>query len=283
MEKMEKTIIEQVNKVFEGADERNWKKVATAMDSHVMLDYSSMTGSPATLLTPQEITSAWAAFLPGFDRTNHKLSDFKVQVKNSEATVTYQGSADHFYNSKVWTVEGSYTTKLKLINENWLVTAQTFHFKHQIGDTTLPTEASNKMQRSVLTEKNRRIVDSFFIALETQKLEMLKEVFAENGKQLNPYSPQGFPKSFDGAEGIYKQYSGLTENFGQMKFPRQIFATEDPNFFLVKFQGEIEIKTGGKYENDYIGTFKLENGKVIEYTEYFNQVVMAKSFNIDLK
>jgi ketosteroid isomerase-like protein len=133
-----------------------------------------------------------------------------------------------------------------------------------------------------ITEQNRKVVDNFFVALETQKFEMLKEVFAEKGKQLNPYAPEGFPKSFEGSEAIYKQYSGLTDKFGQMKFPRQILATEDPNFFFVKFRGEIEIKSGGKYENDYLGTFKLDNGKVIEYVEYFNQVVMAKAFGIKL-
>lgn len=148
---MEKIIIEQVKKIFQGADERNWQKAADVMDNHVMLDYSSMTGNPASLLTPQQITSAWAAFLPGFDRTNHKLSDFTVQIKNDEVSVTYQGVADHFYNSKVWTVEGSYTTRLKLINNNWLVTAQTFHFKQQSGDTTLPSEVSIKMQRIEMT------------------------------------------------------------------------------------------------------------------------------------
>jgi uncharacterized protein len=130
--------------------------------------------------------------------------------------------------------------------------------------------------------ENRKIVDSFFIALETGQFELLKEIFATDGKQLNPYSPEGFPKSFDGAEGIYKQYSGLTANFGQMKFPRTIYATEDPDFFFVKFRGEIEIKTGGIYKNDYLGTFKLEKEKIVEYTEYFNQVVMAKAFNIQL-
>ena len=139
------------------------------------------------------------------------------------------------------------------------------------------------MQKIAITEQNRQVVDNFFIALETQKFDMLKDVFATEGKQLNPYAPNGFPKSFDGAEGIYKQYSGLTANFGQMKFPRQIFSTEDPNFFFVKFRGEIEIKKGGKYENDYLGTFRLENGKVVEYTEYFNQVVMANQFGIELK
>lgn len=133
-----------------------------------------------------------------------------------------------------------------------------------------------------IIEQNRQVVDNFFIALETQQFEMLKEVFAPEGKQLNPYAPANFPKSFDGAEAIYKQYSGLTANFGAMKFPRQIFATEDPNFFFVKFTGEIEIKAGGKYENDYLGTFRLENGNIMEYTEYFNQIVMAKAFNIKL-
>src|SRR5437588_7268694 len=131
-------------------------------------------------------------------------------------------------------------------------------------------------------DSNKKIVDSFFVALETQQFEILKEIFAPDGQQLNPYAPQGFPKSFDGAEGIYKQYSGLTANFGEMKYPRKIYATEDPNFFFVKFRGEIEIKAGGKYENDYLGTFQLQNGKIIEYTEYFNQVVMARAFGIKL-
>jgi ketosteroid isomerase-like protein len=130
---------------------------------------------------------------------------------------------------------------------------------------------------------NRNVVENFFIALETQHFELLKEVFAENGRQLNPYVPEGFPKSFDGREAIYKQYSSLPQNFGQMKFPREIYATDDPNFFVVKFKGDIEIKAGGKYENDYIATFKLENGKVTEYTEYFNPIVMAKAFGIALK
>jgi len=95
---------------------------------------------------------------------------------------------------------------------------------------------------SELINSNRKVVDQFFVALETQNFELLKVVFAKEGRQLNPYSPAGFPESFDGAERIYTQYSGLTANFGQMKFPRQIFATEDPNFFFVKFRGEIEIK-----------------------------------------
>lgn len=160
-----------------------------------------------------------------------------------------------------------------------LMLAATFTAAAQTSDNS----KTNTTMNQELIATNRKVVDNFFVALETQKFEMLKEVFAKDGRQLNPYSPAGFPKSFDGAEAIYKQYSGLVANFGQMKFPRKIFATEDPNFFFVQFKGEIEIKAGGKYENDYLGTFKLVDGKVVEYTEYFNQIAMAKAFGIDLK
>lgn len=110
------------------------------------------------------------------------------------------------------------------------------------------------------TESNKKVVDTFFVALETQKFELLKDIFAPDGKQLNPYAPEGFPKSFDGAEGIYKQYSGLTANFGKMMFPRKIYATEDPDFFFVQFRGEIEIKAGGKYEMiiSALSNYKME-------------------------
>ena len=130
--------------------------------------------------------------------------------------------------------------------------------------------------------QNKKTVDNFFVALETENFELLKTVFATDGRQLNPYVPEGFPKSFDGSEAIYKQYSSLPQMFGQMKFPRTIYGTEDPNTLFVRFKGQIDIKAGGKYENDYLGIFKLKNSRIAEYTEYFNPLVMAKAFNIPL-
>ena len=283
LNKMKTIVIQQVNAIFAGADERNWNKTMSAMDKDVLIDYSSMTGAPGEHLTPEQITTRWAAFLPGFDRTNHKLSDFNITINGNDAVVHYIGKADHYLDGDVWTVEGRYETALRLIDGKWLTTTHIFHFDKQSGNTTLPGLAVKNIERSSVTETNKKTVDKFFIALETGKYEMLKEVFAENGRQLNPYAPEGFPKSFDGVDAIYNQYSGLAENFGAMKFPREIFPTTDPNFFFVKFNGTIVIKSGGKYENDYLGTFKFADGKVIEYTEYFNQIVMARAFGINLK
>lgn len=47
-------------------------------------------------------------------------------------------------------------------------------------------------------EQNRKVVDNFFVALETQHFEMLKDVFAANGRQLKPIHLKVFPKALMG-------------------------------------------------------------------------------------
>ncbi|ACK72547.1 conserved hypothetical protein [Gloeothece citriformis PCC 7424] len=130
---------------------------------------------------------------------------------------------------------------------------------------------------------NHETVEMFFYALETGQFEMLKEIFAEDAKQINPYSWGAFPTSFEGRGGIYKQYSSLPEKFGKMSFPRTIYPTENPDIFFVQFQGDIEIKSGGHYQNDYIGLFKFEDGLIKEYYEYFNPILVSKAFGVTIE
>lgn len=143
---MENIIEQQIRSLFEGADERNWQKSASVMSNNVLLDYSSMTGNAATLLTPEEIMTAWASFLPGFDRTNHQLSDFTINTNGLTALAHYRGKADHFLNGEVWTVDGTYDTKLVCTNNNnWLIIEHKFNLEAQTGNTSLPQSAVQKM------------------------------------------------------------------------------------------------------------------------------------------
>ena len=65
-------IIETITNIFEGADERDWKKVKDSFADEVLLDYYSMNGSPVVLLSSSKIIEAWKGFLPGFDLTHHQ-------------------------------------------------------------------------------------------------------------------------------------------------------------------------------------------------------------------
>lgn len=273
-----KEIIKTVGQIFNSTDAREWDKVAQSFAQEVLLDYTSLAGGQPVKLTPEQIVGSWKTVLPGFDKTRHMIGHFEVKMEDKQAKVTHFGTANHYLNGQTWTVIGNYEEELTLIDDTWRVSAMKFNLEFIDGNTDLPRLAKERLEGN----DNRSIVNRFFLALENQEFDDLKIIFAENGRQLNPYIPAGFPTRFDGSEAIFKQYNGLTENFGKMEFPRSIYATEDPDFFFVKFQGKIEIKAGGTYENDYLATFRLKDGKIIEYTEYFNPIVMAKAFGLKL-
>lgn len=134
-------IIQQIKKLFAGADKRNWQHVISVMNEKVMLDYSSMNGNPATKLTPQAIIETWSAFLPGFDKTHHLLWGFEANTENDNASAHFTGRAEHWINNECWIVEGTYDIVLTLKDNQWLITEMKFNFIKQTGNTELPVLA----------------------------------------------------------------------------------------------------------------------------------------------
>lgn len=106
-------IIQCIQDIFAGADEKNWIRIQNALTENVLLDYTSMTGNQPSLLSPEQITTAWANFLPGFDKTQHCLSNFIIEQTDHRTLVTFDGKADHFINDQVWTVEGNYVAEIQ--------------------------------------------------------------------------------------------------------------------------------------------------------------------------
>ncbi|HLL83927.1 MAG TPA: nuclear transport factor 2 family protein, partial [Longimicrobium sp.] len=60
---------------------------------------------------------------------------------------------------------------------------------------------------------NRAAIEEFFSGLEAMDVQRAVGAFAEDGVQVMPYSPEGFPKRLDGRAAILRQYSGLPENY----------------------------------------------------------------------
>ena len=136
------TIINAITDIFEGADERNWERVQHSMADQVLVDYSSMNGRPAAVTPSTKIIEAWKGFLPGFDRTHHRVSDFKVDEQADTAKVHFFGKADHHIDKDSWTVEGNYDVELVRSADNWKVTKFKFNLQKQSGNTGLPQKAA---------------------------------------------------------------------------------------------------------------------------------------------
>ena len=144
-------IIETVTAVFTGCDERNWKQVQNAFAPEVLLDYSSLSGSPAVNLPAETIINSWKAFFAGFPHTHHQLGNFNVKQQGDAADVFCYGTATHYLpnetNKNVWTVVGTYNFHCVKINNQWKVDEMKFNFKYQDGNTDIPALASEKAKQ----------------------------------------------------------------------------------------------------------------------------------------
>ncbi|KAF9660223.1 nuclear transport factor 2 family protein [Tenacibaculum sp. ZH5_bin.1] len=278
-----------VLKLFKASDERDWSQVEDCFNIEVVLDYSSM-GSPATTLKPSEITSTWKTILPGFTYTHHQISNLTETINGETAKVFAYGTATHYLEDDkghVWTVVGTYNLDLKLINKQWKITKMIFNFKYQDGNLSLPQKAINNVTGHIkelsTSEKNIRTVKAFFKALEDENAGTVANLFAEDGKQINPYHSDLFPKGAQGQAGIKAYWEPVFPNFDGMTFNiEDIFAMENTAMVYAKYTGHIKLKhNAGIYSNNYYSTFKFNTeGKITEYVEIFNPIVAARGFGL---
>lgn len=145
-----KTPNDIVTQLFIATDQRNWNQVKQLFAAKVLLDYSSMTGNPATELSPEQIVSAWKGVLPGFESTHHQLGNFVSNITQNKAIVFCYGTANHFLKNaqgSLWTVVGTYDFVLQKDSQGtWKIAAMKFNFKYQTGNTVLPQQAMQKLK-----------------------------------------------------------------------------------------------------------------------------------------
>lgn len=144
-----KDVNETVTTFFVASDNGEWSKVEEIFAEQVELDYSSMNGNPATVLSPKQITDSWKAFLPGFTATHHQLGNFITKVNGNTAIVFCYVTATHYLKHEegnVWTVVGSYDLELKQENGKWRLAKMKLNFKYQDGNLKLPQEAMEIMK-----------------------------------------------------------------------------------------------------------------------------------------
>ncbi len=136
--------IEAVIRLFVLTDNRDWEGVELQFADQVNLNYSSMTGNPAALVTPAQITDGWKTVLPGFTFTQHQIGNFLLTQNADSAHIFCYGTATHGINDVedgIWTVYGSYDFDLEYVQGTWKITSMTFNYNGQSGNTMLVQQA----------------------------------------------------------------------------------------------------------------------------------------------
>ncbi|HTF81926.1 MAG TPA: nuclear transport factor 2 family protein, partial [Cytophagales bacterium] len=65
-------VIETVQNIFIGADNKDWDLCLAAFAGKVVLDYTSLNGGEPSCIDAEEIIETWRNFLPRFKSTHHQ-------------------------------------------------------------------------------------------------------------------------------------------------------------------------------------------------------------------
>jgi hypothetical protein len=137
-------ILDTVNDLFVGTDERDWGRVASALAPRVHFDVSSMTGALPETLEAAVIIASWTEGLRPLKAVHHQTGNFRVRVTEDGADVFCYGTASHYLpnrsgrNTRVFV--GSYDLHLTRQAGAWRIDLFRFHLKYIDGNLDLENE-----------------------------------------------------------------------------------------------------------------------------------------------
>jgi hypothetical protein len=143
-------IADTVVGLLHAIDARDWKAVRAAFDETVEVDYTSLFGGKPSSTPAAELVAGWAAFLPGFDATQHLLGPVTVRSEPGGAVAQAHVRGYHYIKGapggEVWMVAGHYTIRL-VRRTGWKIRGLTLKAYYQEGNRGLPDLARSRARK----------------------------------------------------------------------------------------------------------------------------------------
>jgi hypothetical protein len=134
-------IIETINRLFVGTDNRDWPRVRGSFTPRVLFDMSSLGAGEPKHLTPDDIVAAWDTGLKPLKAIHHQAGNYLVEVNGTKAEAFCYGIASHYLpnksNKNTRTFVGSYEFELLKDNGRWKIATFKFNLKYIDGNPDL--------------------------------------------------------------------------------------------------------------------------------------------------
>jgi hypothetical protein len=142
-------IIDRITDIAAGADRRDWARAQAAFATEVRMDYTSLFGGQAATAKAADVVNSWKGVLPGFDATQHLVTNHVVRASGGSATAQADFVATHRIDRDLWTLGGRYDYTLSKLQGRWVVTGMTMNWSWETGDrAALLQRASQRAQAS---------------------------------------------------------------------------------------------------------------------------------------
>ena len=134
-------IIDVINALFIGTDQRDWNWVKKCFAPQVHFDMTSLTGGEPVMMTPKQIADGWKKGLKPLKAVHHQSGNFVVRVTDDEATAFCYAIALHYLPNKTGqntrTFVGSYDFHLVKKRDRWQIDLFKFNLKYIDGNLNL--------------------------------------------------------------------------------------------------------------------------------------------------
>ena len=280
-----KTIVESVANL---ADRNNFDSLEKLYAPEIKVDYTSAFGGEVEQKSPQALMTQWASSLPGFDRTRHEISNIETVVNGNTATATADFVANHYLDEMFWQISGSYEYGLVKEDGQWVVNKMTLLAESEQGSRDIIQEAVEQASVDpspyIQRQQTKQAVIDFLTSLEEKDMDKFASVWAEDAVQDMPFSPDGFPKRVEGKANLIQHYAAWPETSGQANFTDELvfYPMQDSTMIYAEWRGNVEIiPTGRIYNQQYGGLFKVVDGKIELFREYYDPIVFKYAFDLD--
>ena len=108
------------------------------------VDYSSLSGTPAALVSGDEQIGGWRSFVGAFDATQHMTGPCLVDERDGGLVAQTHVRAYHRIGDAVWGVHGHYVVPLERTSAGWQIAGITLRLFYQEGDRDLPARAAER-------------------------------------------------------------------------------------------------------------------------------------------
>lgn len=123
------------------------------------------------------------------------------------------------------------------------------------------------------------VAQRFLDTLTRADIDNWSKLLSPDASMLFPYSPPGFPKRYEGRAECAAATRGILSAFESFEFYEvDLHRGEDPELVFGMARSRALTKTGKAYGNDYCLMFRVRNGQIVHYREYFNPLPIIATF-----
>jgi uncharacterized protein len=135
--------------------------------------------------------------------------------------------------------------------------------------TIHPAPAAQLTEREM--DANVEVVGDFFELMHRHDIDAWGELWADDGRILVPYPPEGFANEIVGKEKITSSFRTLFSNFASFDYEIiGLYPAADSDAVTVQYEVRASLVSGERYTNSNIAVFRFEGGRITAYHDYFD-------------